>query len=258
MGMEVNGQRLLLGRGKLYFDRLNSTGARTGELFLGNCPAFEITPSPETIEKYSSATAAAGQIASDVIRQKLELRIQGDEFSKENLASALYGDTSTLAQTGSSVTAEEITAQMQDRFYPLVYRDVSSVVVTGTGGTPTYTEGTDYEVDATSGRIYIIEGGGIAASAPTDLEVDYDYGTIALDIVRGMNQTTIKGYVRFVGDPARGPSLEVEVWRASVRSDGAIGFISDEYGSWQLVGEVEDDSTNHPDDPHYRIIKVAD
>jgi len=256
MGETVNGQRLLLGRGKIYFDRLDSSGDPTGELFLGNCPSFEITPSPEEIKKFSSATAAAGQIASDVIRQSLEVRIQGDEFSKENLASALYGDTSTLSQTGDSVVDEAVTAIMVDRYYDLDYRDVSSVIVTGSGGTPTYDVTDDYTVDADTGRLYIVDGGAITAS--TVLEVSYDYGTIALDTIRGMNQTTIKGLIRFVGDPARGATFEVIIWRASIRADGAIGFISDEYASWQLVGDVEDDSTNHADEPHYRIIKVSD
>ena len=36
----VNGNNILLGRGKIYFDRFDATGARTGELFLGNCPTF--------------------------------------------------------------------------------------------------------------------------------------------------------------------------------------------------------------------------
>ena len=46
----VNGNNILLGRGKIYFDRFDANGARTGELFLGNCPTFEITPTSEDIK----------------------------------------------------------------------------------------------------------------------------------------------------------------------------------------------------------------
>ena len=53
-----------------------------------------------------------------------------------------------------------------------------------------------------------------------------------------MNQTSVKGYLRFIGDPARGPKYECEIWRASVRADGAIGFISDEYSSFSLTGDI--------------------
>ena len=108
MSETVNGNNILLGRGKIYFDRFDSSGARTGELFLGNCPTFEITPTSEDIKKYSSANKSADLIASDVLRTTLALRIVGDEFSKENLAMVLFGDTGTLSQTGSTMTAEAI------------------------------------------------------------------------------------------------------------------------------------------------------
>jgi len=250
----VNGNNILLGRGKIYFDRFDSTGARTGELFLGNCPTFEVTPTSEDIKKYSSADKAADLIASDVLRTTLALRIVGDEFSKENLAMALFGDTSTFSQTGSSVTSEAIANVLQGRYYALSKRQVSLVTVTD-GGATTYVEGTDYKVDAITGRIYIIEGGAITDGS--DIEVDFTYATIALQTVRGMNQTSVKGYLRFIGDPARGPKYECEIWRASVRADGAIGFISDEYSSFTLTGDIESDAVNHPNEPHYRLIRIA-
>lgn len=254
MGREVSADLLLLGRGKVYFDRLDSAGAPTGELFLGNTPTFEITPTPEEIKKYSSATRAADLIASDVIRNALTIRIAGDEFSKENLAMALFGDVSTLSQTGSTVTDELITSVLHDRFYATEYRDLSSVVVTGPSGTPLYDVTDDYIVDAVSGRIYIVPGGAITEG--TNIEVDYAYGTIAYNRVRGMNVSSVRGLIRFVGDPARGTKFEARIWRASVRADGAIGFISDEYASWTLAGDIESDAVNHPDEPHFDIIEL--
>jgi hypothetical protein len=250
----VNGNNILLGRGKVYFDRFDAAGNKAGELFLGNCPTFEITPSPEEIKKYSSADKAADLIASDVLRTSLALRIVGDEFSKDNLAMALFGDTSTLAQTGASVTNEAISGVLQGRYYALSKRQVSAVTVSGMGGTPTYVLNTDYKVDAVTGRIYIVEGGGIADDA--DIEVDFTYATVSLPTVRGMNQTSVKGFLRFIGDPARGPKYECQIWRASIRADGAIGFISDEYSSFTLSGDIESDAVNHVNEPHYRLIRL--
>ncbi len=255
MPESVNGNNILLGRGKVYFDRFNSSGAKTGELFLGNCPTFEITPSPEEVKKYSCGERAAALVASDVIRTSLALRIVGDEFSKENLAMALFGDNSTLSQTGAVQPSEAIADVLQGRYYKLTKRSIVSAVVTGIGGTPTYTLNTDFKVDNVTGRIYIVEGGGIANG--TDIEATYTYGTISLATVRGMNQASVKGAVRFIGDPARGPQYECEIWRVSIRADGAIGFISDEYASFTLTGDVEADSTNHPNEPHFRLIRLA-
>ena len=250
----VNGNNILLGRGKVYFDRFDSSGNKTGELFIGNCPTFEITPTPEDIKKYSSADKAAGLIASDVIRTTLSLRVVGDEFTKENLAMALFGDTSTLSQSGGVQPGIDILNVLQGRYYALLHRQIVGVVVTDPTGDPTYVQGTDYKLDAVTGRIYIIEGGGIIDGA--DIEVTYTYGTISLPIVRGMNQSSVKGAVRFIGDPARGPKYECQIWRVSFRADGPIGFISDEYATFALTGDVEDDSTNHADEPHFRLIKL--
>ena len=122
----VNGNNILLGRGKIYFDRFDATGARTGELFLGNCPTFEITPTSEDIKKYSSADKAADLIASDVLRTTLALRIVGDEFSKENLAMALFGDTATLAQTGPRSRPRRSPASSRAATTPLSKRQVSA------------------------------------------------------------------------------------------------------------------------------------
>lgn len=255
MPYEVDSTKIILGRGKIYFDRFDSNGNRTGEFFLGNCPTFEITPTPEEIKKFSSASAAADLLASDVIRTSLALHIVGDEFSKENLARALYGDTSTLAQTGSTVADEVVTVVALDRWYELDYRKISSVVVQDDTDTTTYVLGTDYQLDTVTGRIYIIDGGSIVA---TDvLHVDYTYATESLNTVRGMTATSVKGFLRYIGDNARGPNYEIQIWRASVRADGAIGFISDEYASWSLTGDIESDATNHPTEPHFRMVELA-
>lgn len=255
MGKEVNAAEVLLGRGKLYMDRLTSAYARTGERFIGNVSLFEITPTAETIEKFSSATAAAPLIRRDVTRQSMEVRITGDHFSKENLALALFGDNAVLSQTTADIVDEVIASVLADRFYPTLYRSISAVSVAGPSGTPVYVVDDDYTVDATEGRIYIVEGGGITPG--TNIEVDYTYATIALDTVRGMNQSSIKCYLRFVGDPAAGPTDTVEVWRCSVNSDGALSLIGDNYAEWTLAGAVESDATNHPNEPHYRWIRVT-
>ena len=253
-GTDVNGNRDMLGKGKVFIDRLDSSNARTGEVFVGSTPAFEITPTPEEIKLYSSASAGAPLLASDVIRTTLALRITGSEFDLENVARAFYGDVSTVEQTGDDVVAQAVLSVQQGRYYDLGKRVISAVVVKDSVPT-TYTVTDDYLVDATEGRVYIVPGGAIADD--TDLLIDYTYGTIALDSVRGMNQTSVKCYIRFVGDPTAGPTWTVEIWRASVRADGAIALIGDEYAEWALTGDIESDATNHPDDPHFRIVEVS-
>lgn len=254
MGTEVNAAEVLLGRGKLYLDRLTAAFALTGERFIGNVSLFEVTPTVETIEKFSSATAAAPLIRRDPVRTSLEVRITGDHFSKENLALFFMGDNSTLSQTTADITDEVIASVMADRWYPTLYRAISAVVVTGPSATPVYDVTDDYLVDAVEGRIYIVPGGAITPG--TNIEVDYTYGTIALDTVRGLTSSSVKCYVRFVGDPGAGPTDTVEIWRMSVAADGSLSFIGDDYAEWSITGAVESDAVNHPDEPYFRQLRV--
>lgn len=253
MGTEVNANNILLGRGKVYFDRFDSSGVQTGEVFLGNTPTFELTPTSEDIKKYSSATKAADLICADVLRVTVAVRIVGDEFSRENLAMALFGEGGLYEQTTAGITDEEIIIVEQDRFYPTAYRGLTAVVVTDASDIA-YTLNDDYTVDAVSGRIYIVSGGAIDDET---IKVDYTYATQSLEATRGLLATSVKGRIRFIGDPARGPKMECIIWKASVRSDGAISFIGDDYGQFTLAGDIESDAINHPTEPHYRLIKIS-
>lgn len=261
MAKEVSGDELLLGRGKVYFDRFDGSGAKTGERFLGNCTRFEITTEDDLRKRYSSATSSSPQMKSVNVRRTQSIAITMDQFNKENVALALMGTVSTYTQSaGSAANESPPTAQVkQGYWFPLVFRDVSNVVVTGSGGTPTHVAGTDYDVDAVSGRIYVIPGGGITDG--DTLEVDYDYaahtGATALPKVQSGVSNVIEGFMRFIGDPASGPVWEAEVWKVSFTPDGALGFIQDDFGEMPLKGEVLDDSTSHPSEPYFQAILLS-
>jgi hypothetical protein len=253
---EVDGELLLLGKGKVYFDRFDASGNPTGERFLGNTPRFEIETSDDTVEKFSSATADAPRMKEAHIRRGVNVNMDVDEFDVENVALALAGSAGELAVTADSVVDEVVSVVETGRFYPLAQREVSNVVVQDDTDTTTYVAGTDYDVDAVTGRLYIIPGGGI--SAGDDLHVDYDYATISLPKVSGGSATNIEGRLRFIGDPTTGPKYEAEFWRVTIRPDGVMGLIGDDFASTPLTVRVEDDSVNHPaPDNLYRLLRLA-
>lgn len=249
---EVSGDQLLLGKGKVYFDRKDADGNLVGERFLGNCTQLQIGTEDELREKYSSATASAPLLKRVNVRRTQEFTLTLDHFNKENIALALMGDVSALTQGSGSVTDEVIGAVQQGRYYKTSYRNISTVTVEPSGGGEAYTLNTDYTIDAVTGRIYIVEGGGIADD--DEIQVDYDYAEDTSVVVRSGVSNTIEGFMRFVGDPSTGPALEVEVWDVSINPDGVLDLISDEYAEFSLKGAVQDDSANHPDEPYFRVI----
>lgn len=264
---DVQGDLLLLGRGKVYFDRFTTAGAKTGERFVGNCTRLEVTTTDELREKYSSATNDSPLMKSVNVRRTIEFALTLDEFDIENVALALMGDDGDFLQAaGGPITDESVTVVKTGRYYQLGgpaapagdKRAVTSVVVTDDPMTTTYTLGTDYDEDLVRGRIYIIPGGGI--SDGDGLLVDYSYSAkVAGDIpqINAGAGTTIEGYLRFVGDPAAGPVYEAQIWKISISPDGAVGLISDDFGEFPLKGKVLDDSVNHPSEPLYRLLKLS-
>lgn len=247
-----NPTNLYIGRGKLYLDIfLAGTTTRTGELDLGNVTTLELSTKDEIKEKYESMDHSSLLYGRAPTRRTTEIKVVGDEYSLENLANVTMGDQSLIVQTGASVTAETITtAALQGRYYPTAFRKISAVVVKVASATKTL--GTDYTIDAETGRIYIVPGGGIAAAAT--VIVDYTYATVSLKTVRAANQAKLDGYLRYVGDPVTGPTYEVEVWHINFSPDGSLGFIADDFGNWTLSGMCIADLAGHPNEPYYRII----
>lgn len=255
MRIDADGSKLVLGRGKLYFDRFDTNGVATGELFAGNCEEFTVENAIEDLKKYDSTIAANPLLKRVILRITPTISFAMDEFQKENLALALAGDNSTYTQSAATVTAESKSVPSVDRWYKLANRSISAVTVKK--GVTTLTLDTDYKVDAVAGRIYVIGGGALAAG--DTMLVDYTAAALtsgtALPKVTIGTSPVIEGSLRFVADNATGPKWHAEFWKLSFQGDGAVGFISDEFGQFKIKAEVLSDSANHPTEPLGRLIQ---
>jgi hypothetical protein len=258
------GGNLLLGHGEVYFDRLSSTGAKTGERFLGNVSALSISMSNEVKEKYDSVTAAGNLLARVITRTTAELSLTMTEFTAKNLALfALGDDSSPVTQTGASVVAESLNGgtaiPSTDAWYPLAFRgSVANPIsaVTVKVGASTKVLGTDYLLDLVGGRVYIIAGGSIVAGTSI-VTVDYTYptltaGSTALDRVLAGTRADVTGLLRFIGVPASGPKWEAIVWKVTFTPDGELALIADDFGEFKLKGAILADGV-HTD--LYQLIK---
>lgn len=255
MRIDSDGSKLVLGRGKLYFDRFDANGVATGELFAGNCEEFTIENAIEDLKKYDSTIASNPLLKRVILRLTPTVAFSMDEFQKENLALALSGGESTYSQAAATVVAESKSVVNVDRWYKLAWRSISAVVVKK--GATTLTIDTDYKVDATTGRIYVVGGGALAAG--DTMLVDYTAAalltTAVLPKVTIGTSPVIEGSLRFVADNATGPKWHAEFWKLSFQGDGAVGFISDDWGQFKIKAEVLSDSSNHPTEPLGRLIQ---
>jgi hypothetical protein len=255
----------------VYFDRYDANGLRTGERFLGNCTTFEIATADEIREKYSSAESTSPLLKQVPVRRTPEIAIVFNEWNQDNLELFFMGTAKNLLQTGASAVnyVPPAARVVKGRWFPLedpvgtvrrgtVAEPLSAIVVTGPAGAPVYVLNTDYKVDLVTGRIYVIPAGAIATGGA--LEVDFTFPTFTTTdapYVEAGTSSFIEGFVRLKTKQAAGPSMEVEVWKASLTPDGAAGFIADDFGEFRMRGRVLADTVGHPTEPFYRVYETA-
>jgi hypothetical protein len=247
-------QNLLLGKGQVYFDRKTSLGVTQGLRHLGNIEAMEISTNDDNIEKYSSMVASSPLYQRVNRRRNVSLKLTGNEFHPENLALFTMGTQAQLLQAATAVVAEAVApSTIPGMYYKTVKLGPISAVAVRFGAA-TGVLNTDYAIiDANVGLIRILPGTVQTGAVVMDYTPTAYTGTNGPQVVSGGAQGAIEGRMLFVGDPASGPKMMVNVWRASISPDGAIGLIGDDFADLGLTASVLDDSLNHPASPLYEV-----
>jgi hypothetical protein len=250
MALSPNTDNYLLGRGRLYFDRFNSSGQKQGWIDLGNAPDFSVNISKETLAHYSSRAGLRVKDLEVVKEIASSFQFTLEEFSLKNLELAFLGTSSAANQASGSLSAVGYTAH-HDRWTDVGKRKLSNFVLKSSGGTATYVLGTDYLVDLDEGMFMALSTGSITDGAT--VEVTCDYAAVTQTNIASLSDAAVDGSLKFVGDPATGPKVVIECWKGKLMPSGEIGFISDDWAKFQLQFEVAKDETGHPSEPYFRV-----
>lgn len=223
---------IVLGAGKVFFELENASGVLAGgERYLAETPGFAVSVTPETLEDWSSD----GKIAEKLLDITTQVNRGGTLTLKDviadNVALFVAGATSTVAQTNTPVVDEAHTGYL-DRWTqlgaslsnPTGVRNVSSVVITGAGGTPTYVAGTDYELDAAQARFRPIPGGAITDALA--LLVDYTPAAESRDRVTTDQLGPKVGALRFISDNTAGTNRDLYIPKVQLAPDGELAWKS--------------------------------
>lgn len=222
----------LIPRGKVYFDPFDANEQLTGEFPLGNCPGLSLTINTEKTDHFSSETGLRQKDGSWVIQVDRTGTLQCDNFSPSNAALWLSGTLQKKTQAATPVTGEKRTV-IQGRQYqlgatsanPLGVRNVTAITVKNSGGTTAYVAGTDYNVDTETGRVQIIEGGGIASGS----EVQFGYTPVAasFESVKSGGKSELKGALRVVSDNATGGNRDWYLPKVTLTPSGDLPLIAE-------------------------------
>ena len=171
------------GQGKVWIASRDSTGATSGFTEVGDAEALNINQSETYDTVHESQTGARVKVVHAAIEYNMDFELTVLNFSKANLSKALLGTSSVVA--GGTIAAESHKAWKGSSFF-LKYPGVSAVTI------GSLVSGTDYVVDAVTGRIDIPTGSSITDGAA--LSVAYTHAG-AEGVIEATTATSAREYV---------------------------------------------------------------
>jgi hypothetical protein len=252
----------MLGKGSVFLDRFDPvTGLPTGAQHLGNCSLFEIEDKPDKAKLFSGLNSSVTLIASALKKREPTITIKGTDFSSVHMAiAAISAAKTTLATTATVFTAEVLISAAQSvnalgRYFRLLNMNVDNVGTPPalTNGSTPLVAGTDFIVaDAQLGIIYIPLTSTMDVSGTKTVTATYHTLVGSFDQVAGSSIPFIQGHLYFDPDPVDGQKIACDIWRVNLFANGKVGLIVDDYGNWELEGDILDDTANHPNANFYQ------
>jgi hypothetical protein len=231
---------LYVGAGIVMVEPFDANGVGLGLRHLGNVDAFSVTFEVDVLTKYSSMTRVKGLYAEIPRRVRSTFRMQSSEFIDETVRMAFLGTRARLVQAATAVTDEAVTTAITagEEF---IFR--TAKLGPDHGRLDEVQRGhrrprhglrdlerrrrlDPHQADDDEGW----PGAGElhADGVHVDHGPDGDLGGHAADR-QGANPLRL-------GQSAPGPNRMIEVWKTSIRPDGAHDLISDDFGNIVLTG----------------------
>jgi len=234
---------LVLGRGEIYFDRFAAgTENKTGERYLGATPAFSVSGETQELEHFSSERGLRVKDESVTLQIDFTGALTLEDINQDNLALFFFGAAENATISAAVGEQDDLTVK-QGLYYqlgttaakPEGVENVTNVVVTGTGGTPTYVADTDYTVDLTLGRVYIMPGAGIADDAA--VEITYDVAAQTQERVSS-GASLVSGALRFISYNGVGTNRNFYMPKVTLRPNGEFALKGEEWQNFGLNVEI--------------------
>lgn len=222
-----------LGSGKLYLEDLDEP---KGLIHIGNCNSLTYEAAAEEIEEPDFTTPGGGLDSSVQRISALNVTYNARHFKAQNMARALFGSATEVA--AGTVTGETHTAY-KGALIMLANPGATAVVVKSEDGLNTYTEGTDYTLDA-AGFPVILESGTIADAAV--IKVDYSYAKHAT--IQALVKSGKRFRLVFIGlnEARSGKPVVIEVFKVN-HSPASLSFIGSEFQGMEFTAKAEKDAT---------------
>jgi hypothetical protein len=266
-----------VGRGKLYWADVDSSGYPIKWRDLGNAPEFNLSIAVETLEHFSSREGLKSTDKEVVISQKVSCAFKLDEWNNENMALLFSGAKATHTNVGVAGFTEyvmvadgnlelgrwyDIQNSSKARAYDV---DPTKLTVKTNETTPvTLVKDTDYEVDTEMGRIFILSSStkaqtSITAGKGLKVTLTADATADAVNEVRALTTTNVVGALKFIAiNPANNDAqAEFVFHKISLKADGDSALIGDDWGQMGFTAAAEKNEVVSPNSPTLTVRVVA-
>jgi hypothetical protein len=220
----MHAKNFVLGSGYAYF--LPNAGG--GERYLGDSPSISLNVTTETLAMFDSDTRIAVKVA-DVVTQITRVATTTiRSITPENLALFIGGENETGSQGAVTATVQTSRA-FRDRFVQLGagpgVRNVTAVAIeTAALGDPLVL-GTDYTLDAASGRVYFLSTS-TAFTEGEDVEITYSAPEASFSRVVSADDVGQIGAFRFVSKNTYGEERDMYFPVCKVTPEGDFALKS--------------------------------
>lgn len=269
---------LVLGRGRLFFDRYDNKGNPTGERYLGNTPELNATQDVTTLDHFSSDYGVKEMDDQMVLQNTRSGSFITDNISMENVAAFYGGNEQTIVNTQESDVKEGLNAEnavTRGRFYQLgqtvddpqglgnidaanfelYYASANAAIVIGSGDLSAVSGLTllpvgNYELEADTGRVYI-EPDAPDLIAPSKLYAQYNRKAGSTDIFV-TSDDSVRGALRFISDNPKGLQLNYYWPQVNLTPNGDYALKGDDWQQLSFNFGVLKKDCNTPSQITYR------
>lgn len=186
------------------------------------------SPEPEILQQISRKRDSYGQALDEIaISKPVAIELETDDAADaETLAWNLNGNVTGYSQAAATVASGSPESQtaIADTWIQLANRAVSAVVVTDATGATTYAAGTDYLLDAISGKFMALSSGTIVDASV----LHFTYSAAAVN-GKTINVGAVPAiYVQIDGEGknlATGAPVHIVARRCRLSSIGGLDFV---------------------------------
>ncbi len=234
--MSITRNRSFIGKGSIYVREKGAGDA--GLLPLGNCSELSLAINEEKQEQQDYENAGGGVLQTVSRINSVSASVSALSLSPNNVALALRGLVNV--HTGAAQTDEAHTGY-KGAFINLNHLPdwSKAFTVTGTAGTPTFVEGTDYQ-KKNAGIVILADG------AITDgLALEIDYHSLNGYDIEGLASAGKEYEVVFDGlnEADSGKPVKVEMHLVKFNPTQALALISDDFANLPMSFDVIKDAT---------------